>query len=227
MQKPTGIQIPSPFSCTTFENLMPAARRLSRDEQRARTRVELLDAAARVFAAKGFHAASVDDVAEAAGYTKGAVYSNFESKEELFLALFEQSVQQTVTTVDEILESPPEERFARLGQERESVAFFSPQWHLLETEFTLYVARNPHLQPKLVERQTELRRQIAERVERHLADTGASTLHDPMDLARLIGAAGDGLTMQQVAEGDQAPDMGALFSLLLELVFRGATAQPA
>lgn len=205
---------------------MAPQRRLTRDEQRAKTRQELLSAAGRVFAAKGFHAASVDDVAEAAGYTKGAVYSNFDSKEDLFLALFDESVEATVQTLDEIFEAPPEERFAALGARRESVAFFAPQWHLLETEFTLYVARNPHLQPKLAQRQAALREQIATRVQRQLGDLGMTTDIDVVDLARLIGAAGDGLTMQQVAEGEAAPDMGRLFSLLLEIMFRGA-ARPA
>ncbi len=198
--------------------------RLTREEQRARTRAELLDAAAAVFANKGFHAASVDDVAEAAGYTKGAVYSNFESKESLFLELFDASAKQTLATVDRILDSTDvDDRVAALGREHGQLPLFSPQWHLLETEFTLYVARNEHLRPLLLERQVVLRRRIAERIEQHLADAGATTEHAPEDLARLIGAAGDGLSVQQLAEGEQAPEMGRLFSLLLDLVLRGAT----
>lgn len=208
---------------TAASTNMPASTGRSREEQRAQTRHDLLDAAARVFATKGFHAASVDDVAEAAGYTKGAVYSNFSSKEELFLALFDDSARQTLSTVDAILDAPPDERIGRLGQERETLTFFQPQWMMLEAEFTLYVARNPHLRPKLVERQLALREQVAAQVERHLSDLGLVTEHDPRDLARLIGAAGDGLTMQQVAEGEAAPDMGRLFAELLEIIVRGAT----
>jgi AcrR family transcriptional regulator len=200
---------------------MPAAKRLTRDEQRERTRTELLAAAASVFAAKGFHAASVDDVAVAAGFTKGAVYSNFTSKQDLFLALFEQSAQDTVSTLDEILEAPAQERVAALGARHDSMTQLTPQWHLLETEFTLYVARNPHLRPMLAERQIALRSQIAERVQRHLADLGLTTTHDGNDVARILSAATNGLTMQQVAEGEDAPDMGRLFVLLLEVVFAG------
>lgn len=205
---------------------MPDKRRLTRDEQRARTRRELLAAARDTFAAKGFHATSVDDVAEAAGYTKGAVYSNFASKEELFLALFDASIRDTVVALDQVLLVPPAERFAALADQRESVAFFSPQWQLLEAEFTLYAARNPHLQPTLARRQAELRAAIATRVQRHLDDTSTSSPHDPADLARLLGAAVDGLTMQQLADGEDAPDFGRLLRLLAEIVFRGA-AQPA
>src|ERR1035438_2954546 len=62
-------------------------RRLTRAETRARTREQLLDAAAFVFARKGFAGASVEEIAESAGYSTGALYSNFESKEQLFLEL--------------------------------------------------------------------------------------------------------------------------------------------
>lgn len=66
---------------------MPPRRRLTREESKARTRQELLRAASRLFLRNGFVATSLSDIAEEAGLTKGAVYSNFESKEDLFLAL--------------------------------------------------------------------------------------------------------------------------------------------
>ena len=61
------------------------SKRLSRNERKAQTRAELIDAAARVFARRGYHGTTVDDVAEEAGFTKGAFYSNFESKEDVFV----------------------------------------------------------------------------------------------------------------------------------------------
>jgi AcrR family transcriptional regulator len=64
-----------------------AKRRLTREESKARTRADLLRAARRLFLRNGFTATSLADIAEEAGLTKGAVYSNFESKEDLFLAL--------------------------------------------------------------------------------------------------------------------------------------------
>jgi len=63
--------------------------RLTRDERRAQTRERLIDAAADVFNRLGYHGASLEAVADAAGYTKGAVYSNFASKADLFVALAE------------------------------------------------------------------------------------------------------------------------------------------
>ena len=75
------------------------AVRLSRAERREQTRQELLSAAEACFVSRGFHASSVDEVAERAGYTKGAVYSNFAAKEDLFFAVYERRVEQVLTEV--------------------------------------------------------------------------------------------------------------------------------
>src|SRR5687767_15901928 len=75
-----------------------------RRQPRAQTREELLDAAARVFARRGFHGASVEAVSEEAGFSTGAVYSNFESKEELFLSLYEERIQRRRRELREAVE---------------------------------------------------------------------------------------------------------------------------
>src|SRR6266540_3195196 len=77
-------------------------RRSIREEQRALTRARLLEAAGSVFARRGFHAASLDEVAREAGATTGAIYSNFEGKEDLFLAVFEEHVASQVRKYREI-----------------------------------------------------------------------------------------------------------------------------
>src|SRR2546421_12569390 len=73
-----------------------------REEQRALTRARLLDAAKRVFARRGFHGASLDEIAREAGATTGAIYSNFAGKEDLFLALFEEHVASQVRKYREL-----------------------------------------------------------------------------------------------------------------------------
>ena len=65
------------------------ARRLRREEQRELTRAQILDAAERIFA-RGFRGASIEAIAEEAGYSHGAIYSNFKGKEDLFLVLVEE-----------------------------------------------------------------------------------------------------------------------------------------
>ena len=69
-------------------------RQRLRRQPRAQTREEILDAAQRVFAQRGFHGASVEAVSEEAGFSTGAIYSNFKGKEELFLTLYEERIQR-------------------------------------------------------------------------------------------------------------------------------------
>ncbi len=204
---------------------MPTARRLSRDEQRAQTRRDLLDAAASVFARNGYHATSVDMVAEAAGYTKGAVYSNFDSKEELFLALVDAHLDQAVDELEDIVAtSTPETRADAVGDRRAQMEVFDAEWHLLETEFVLYAARNEHIRERMAERQRRIRERIAGLLSSHLADLGiADGEVSADDLARIVIATGDGLTWMTMAEPDT--EGGRLMSTLLHLLERGLDAR--
>jgi len=77
-------------------------RRLTREEARQQTRERLLDAAADVFKRLGYHGASLEAVAEAAGYTKGAVYSNFDTKADLFQALLDRYVQAEIASQEQL-----------------------------------------------------------------------------------------------------------------------------
>jgi AcrR family transcriptional regulator len=79
----------------------------TRVERQARTRTELLDAAERLFTAYGFHATFIEVVADEAGYTKGAVYSNFTSKEDLFFAVYERRVERLIPEVEQALIDAP------------------------------------------------------------------------------------------------------------------------
>jgi AcrR family transcriptional regulator len=79
----------------------------TRVERQARTRTELLDAAERLFTASGFHATFIEVVADEAGYTKGAVYSNFTSKEDLFFAVYERRVDRLIPEVEQALIDAP------------------------------------------------------------------------------------------------------------------------
>ena len=79
--------------------------RLTREEKKARTRAQLIDAAATVFARRGFVAASLDEVAEEAGLTKGAVYSNFASKEELFQGVIEDRLNEPMKHAADVIDS--------------------------------------------------------------------------------------------------------------------------
>src|SRR4249920_287327 len=81
-----------------------AVEKWTPERRRQRTREALLDAAAAVFAARGFQGASLDEIAETAGFTRGAIYKNFADKEELFLAVFDQINEQVLNAFAQRLE---------------------------------------------------------------------------------------------------------------------------
>ena len=91
------------MSESTSGSSLRTRKRLTRRERKAETRAALLEAAARTFGRRGFYAASVAEVAEEAGYSKGAVYSNFESKEDLFMTLLEGRPLGWVSAISSLL----------------------------------------------------------------------------------------------------------------------------
>jgi AcrR family transcriptional regulator len=134
-------------------------QRLTRAERQQQTRAELLAAAHRVFLRDGFHGASLTQIAEEAGYTFGAVYSNFQNKDDLFLAVMDAESQRRIPLhVDMLLDAPSvEEGLRASAREYAQYAQQHPNWTAVYVEFWTHAARRP-----------ELRRQVAERHERLL-----------------------------------------------------------
>ena len=126
---------------------------LTADRRRQQTRDYLMEAAERVFAERGFHAATLDEVAAAAGFTKGAVYSNFKNKEDLFLALIEAAYSREMAALKETLEAsevPPEARLGDfVGLIRAELDRAPSDWGALYLEFMLYAMRNPTARERL------------------------------------------------------------------------------
>lgn len=120
-------------------------QRLTRAQAKAQTRERLLDAAARLFADEGFTATSVEEVAAEAGYTVGAVYSNFGSKEQLFLELLTTRVADRIGSVAEILEADvgDDDPFGDLSRLLVTVADRNADFVALQAEFWLHAVRNP------------------------------------------------------------------------------------
>ena len=166
---------------------------LTPERRRAMTREHLLEAAAVVFARNGYHGASLDEVAAAAGFTKGAVYSNFKSKEDLFLALIDHRMeQQTAAFAAELdAEVPDDEQLPRI---QDLIArSFDPDQGALHYEFMAYAARNPEIRAKLAARARRGRdaaiRLIAEEHER----MGTVPAYPIPVLAQMMLALFDGL----------------------------------
>jgi AcrR family transcriptional regulator len=129
----------------------PGKRRLTRAEAKARTRELLLDAAARTFARHGFAGASVEEIAEEAGFTVGALYSNFAGKQELFLELMSGRARDRVAATEQVLagEYPAaQDVWTALGQQMVDVADKDMDVAPLQAEFWLYAVRHPEVMPR-------------------------------------------------------------------------------
>ncbi len=187
----------------TFEPLTPERRR-------QQTRDYLLQAAAQVFAARGFYGASLDEVAALAGFTKGAVYSNFKNKEELFLALLE-SVQQRemedLHTTIEASDIPPEARLSDfVSLVRDQTQELGANWNILYYEFTLYALRNPEAREKLADFDTATIQRVAELIETERSRQGIDTLESPEHIARIIVALFHGIGLMRALNSEAVDD---------------------
>ena len=127
-------------------------KRLSRSESVARTRAALLDAAEAVFAEHGFGRTSLEQIAERAGYTRGAVYANFASKDDLFLAVLDRWLDEDIEHARHINADSHSARDALAHlRELDGNRFADRDRFLLLTEFRLYALRNPDVAPRLAE----------------------------------------------------------------------------
>jgi AcrR family transcriptional regulator len=160
------------------------------------TRGRLLDSGREVFADKGFHGASVEEIAERAGFSRGAFYSNFEDKVELFLALLDDRDQRQFEEVGEILrtsEAPTqflESLRARMRDRTERRT-----WYMLSLEFLLYAMRNPEVLPKLAAR---------EQVEIDAYAIAVAALHEDMGMVLPAPATQLGLIVRSLERGMMA-----------------------
>lgn len=184
-------------------------RRLTRAEAKARTRRRLLDAAARTFARKGYAGASVEEIAEAAGYSIGALYSNFGGKEELFLELMAGGARARVErgrqTVDAV-QAGTEDPETALGRFFLEAADKDDDLPLLQAELWLYAMRNPQMREALAAAQREPQAALAELMEPVLARVGASGRVPASTVATVASAMFQGLLRQRRLDPSSVPD---------------------
>ena len=176
---------------------------LTRARRREMTRRHLMDAAATVFARDGFHGASLDDVAAAAGFTKGAVYSNFKSKEELFLAVFDDRLvrehdEMQRVLADPIVENGLTEQLPRVRGVIENT--WDDEWTALYLEFVLYAKRNPEAGAKLAASARRQREWTTAMLEQQYARVDAAPNFALPTIALLSIALFEGLSLGRLAD---------------------------
>jgi AcrR family transcriptional regulator len=194
------------------------AVRLSRAERREQTRQELLTAAEACFVTRGFHASSVDQVAERAGYTKGAVYSNFAAKEDLFFAVYERRVDQALTeVVPGLCQAGAERAFDWLATTTIERRGRDDGWLAVFFEFWAHVLRHPELRDRFAAIHARLLEPLADALRQLAEDRGLAL---PSDVtasqvvlawnAMEVGLGLERLTQPQAVDGVVARRMGWL-----------------
>ena len=208
-------------------------KRESRAEKQARTRTELIGAAAKVFARRGYNGASVEEIAEQAGYSHGAVYSNFDGKADLFLAVFEEYMAERVRELAETQMALPEgapleararaladQWMERLARDRESV--------LLHMEFIANGDRDPELAGRFGTRSAAMREALALYIESYQEEAGAELPIAADDLAMVLRALGIGLAIESLVSPDAVRHdlYGDFVELLVTMLRDRGSAEP-
>jgi AcrR family transcriptional regulator len=173
-------------------------------KRRAATRQRLLDAAMFVFAEDGFGRASVEDVCERAGYTRGAFYSNFVSLDDLFLAMWEQRSAALLDSVQSALEGAS---LAEVTSVEDGVDLLlgvipvNDLWYRIEAEFTAHALRQPALRSVMAAREAQLAATLLPFIERAL-ERGHRRVLEREAFASALVAVHDGTTVQCLVEPD-------------------------
>jgi AcrR family transcriptional regulator len=191
--------------------------RLTRAEQREKTRTCLVQAAAKVFSRRGYDKASLDEVAEEAGFTKGAVYSNFKGKEDLFLATIDAHFEQRLDAVRRLLAEEPDEQGTAhaAGMDFMNQLNSDPEYFALFFEFWAYAQRNPAVKRKFLPRVQRFRSALAELFEAKDVEMPLAADH----LAAMLIAMAAGVAMERELDPRSVPD--DTYALMLQYFFRG------
>lgn len=195
------------------------AARLTREQSKAQTKQRLLSAARSVFARRGYHGASVEEIAAEAGFSTGALYSNFDGKEDLFLALMDHVTDVYCAEIAAEIDGVS----SIAGRARDGARHWmeiverEPEMLMLFVEFWAYAARDPGARERVATCFGKTRQVLTK-----LISDGAREFHMQLEmpaeqLAIAIDALADGIARQKLADPQAVPDdlMGRVISLLL------------
>jgi AcrR family transcriptional regulator len=208
-------------------------KRKTQGERRRETRELVLAAAARLFAKRGFHATSLDAIAEEAGFSRGAVYYNFADKEELFLELLDRRCAERAQDLRAVFADNPEDDVAATSRQAQLAARHAleamtgdPEWRALYLEFLAHAARDTAFRRRFSKRSAEMRSALEEVVIERTRLVSDALDMEPEQFAVVIDALGTGLWAHHMLHGPQAvpPD---LFSKALALIVDGIAARVA
>jgi AcrR family transcriptional regulator len=184
--------------------------RLTQIERKERTRGGLVATARLVFLGRGFHGASLDEIAERAGYSKGAVYSNFAGKDDLFLAVLDAHTERRARILaDAALDGPRlEDSLSAVARSIVASDQEEPRWAPLLLEFWAHALRRPALRAAVVERRERFFDIIAELIDELVRRHGVRLAIPAKEVARGSGALVRGIALDRLLEpANVSPEM--------------------
>ncbi|ORV93184.1 TetR/AcrR family transcriptional regulator [Mycolicibacterium iranicum] len=199
------------------------AERWTRQRRLEHTRSVLLDAAEEVFAKQGFAGAALEDIAEAAGYTRGAIYSHFGAKEELFLAVIERHLQRFLSSFEDVLaefDSLDSIDVARFAERWRELTIAAPSSAALGYEFSLFLLRNPDARARVAAQRTETVTSLTDYIETHIAKLGGTLRMPAETLARILIASHEGIAISGYLDDRD------LYQPFLEMVLANVIPKP-
>jgi AcrR family transcriptional regulator len=198
---------------------------LSRREKQQRTRTSLLKAAAQLFCKRGLEGTSIDEVAQAAGYTKGAFYANFKSKEELFLVMLDERFSSELQRLDRALAGTQEPHEEALAAAADFIHFASDdEWQSLYFQFLAHAARNEDFRQELATRQRAMRDRLAEVFGRWKDGIGLEPALPLEDITAMTFFMADGFLVNRIIEPGLSED---LYTTMVGVFLRGLEAMSA
>jgi AcrR family transcriptional regulator len=199
------------------------ARRLARPtrgERQGETRSALLRSASRSICERGLHGASIDRIAEEAGYTKGAFYANFASKEELFLVLLDEKFAAELERLETAMAGDGElaEEARKAAEGFLTYVGRDPEWPRLYQEFAAHAARNEAFRAEFAARQRALRARMADVFARQAAAFGIEPPLPHADVAAMTFFMADGFLLDRIID----PELDdRLYATMCEVFVRG------
>src|SRR5215471_15396017 len=168
---------------------------------------KLFEAAARLFEDEGIGGASIEAIAAAAGFTRGAFYSNFKSKDELIIAMLEDHVEESIQRNLELLErhQNPADFIEALGEMRRTRQDPLGRSPLLHMEMVLFVARAEKRRPELAKRLRARRKLVADIVETAARNSGKTGARNPEWMAAIVLALEDGFRLHRLIDPETTP----------------------
>jgi AcrR family transcriptional regulator len=207
-------------------------RRPNRAQKREANRERILRAARAVFGQRGYHAATIEEIAEEAGLSNGAIYYNFANKEDLFLALLDERLDERLEHVRRTFVADAASGDAGVEEEaRDVTRSFKEgrEWRLLLLEFVVYAARNPGFAKKFKAHKRKLRAALAESLDAHLSARGIAAPIPTDQLALTLTGLANGLAIEELADPGAVADelLGDVLTLVVAGSGRGGQERPS